>query len=464
MDKPSGPTKGNKEVQIRTPLRFLDHAKLRKNQQLETVLRQECLNSHSASIATTTYIGKIFNDRIEFAAEKNAKKPPIKKIKFTQVERIIPNDDDLCVHMGWRQGKSALVTSFAFTEQTVYNGFINNLENKRGFVPDSKNRASQSAKAGTSQRISNSSPLPELKENLKQDETASELPIHRLLNAGYATSYIMWEEPEVRAHHDLMSTDLHMPINKASNILETSGVEGEGTVGQEEEEEEEQTVTRDESADAIHHCPCCVQRSGINLKLSNHHPKAYAPSSEKCQSYSNFPVNLSHNYKCYRPHHPRTESSVTRESFTDYDESTLETLDDSDSAMLYPPRSRPRSLPPPIDCLRNVARPAASRQRHQPTQHRHKNMFKEPRRHQRTWTIDSSSSSGYTSSTFHEDSLELIVDPTTAGQYIRNQKRYVTGRVRSKARKEPVFYYRKNIPSLPPFPRVRNYDQLHAVI
>lgn len=438
-------------MQIKTPLRFLDHTKLKKQQQLEAVLERE--NSYLHTPTTTSYIGKIFNNRIEFGVEKNAKKPPVKKIKFSQVERIIPNDDALCVHVGWRQGASASVTSFAFTEESAYNGFITNLEKSRGFALDSKNRASQSSRTGTLQGRSASSPSSEW-EDLEQVATVSESQIHGRLATGYTTSYIVWEEPEVRTHNDLMSTDLHMPTNNAPSTFEISDVEEVDIVQQ---GEEEQKVTS-ESISEAHHCPCCVQSFGINLKLSNHHPKAYAPSSEKGQSYVNFPVHLPQNYKCYRPHQPWTVSSVTRDSSTDYNESMLKTLDDSESIMMYQPRSRPRSLPPPVQSFQAVSRPVIPRQRHQSIHHQQNFMPRVTHIHQRTLPDDSSSSSGYTSSTFHEDGLELVVDPTISGQYIRNQKRFVTGRMHSKTRNETVYRYRKTNSSLPRIPRVRDYD------
>ncbi|VDM17939.1 unnamed protein product [Hydatigera taeniaeformis] len=453
MDKPVKPTKKDKEVQIRTPLRFLDHTKVKKNQQLEAILERE--NSYLHTSTTATYIGKIFKNRIEFAGEKNAKKPPVKRIKFSQVERIIPNDDALCVHVGWRQGKSVSVTSFAFTEEAVYNGFINNLESTRGFAQDSKNQANQSAGTETFYRPTPSSPSPRWENSEKNAEPS----IHRRLSEGYTTSYIMWEEPQARTHHDMKSANLHMPINEAPSSFGTSDTEENvKIVGREEEEEEEEQTVTEENMDEVHHCPCCVQRSGINLKLSNQHLKAYAPSTERGQSYTNFPAHLSHNYKCYRPHQARTTSSMSRESTTDFNETLFDTFNDSDSTMLYPIRSRPRSLPPPIQSTRNVARPAAPQQRHQQTHHQQKFVPKVPRSYQHTLTVDSSSSSGYTSATFHEDGLELIVDPTTSGQYIRNQKRFVTGRVHSRNRNEPAYYYRKNPSSLPRIPRVRDYD------
>ncbi|VDK36327.1 unnamed protein product [Taenia asiatica] len=446
MDKSAGSTMRSKEVEIRTPLRFLDHTKLKKHQRLETALERE--NSYLHTSTTTTYIGKIFNNRIEFAAEKNGKKPPVKKIKFSQVERFIPNDDALCVHVGWRQGKSASVTSFAFTEETVYNGFISNLEKTRGLALESENRANQSARTEAFQCRNDSSSSPEW-ENLERPLCVSEPPINRRLAAGYTTSYIVWEEPEGRTHHDLMSTDLHMPTNETPSTFNPSDVE--------EKVDNVQTVSGESVAEA-HHCPCCVQHSGLNLKFSNHHPKAYAPSSEKGQSNAKFPVHLPHNYKCYRPHQQWTVSSITRESSTNYKESILGTLDDSESIMMYQPRSRPRSLPPPVQRLQNFAKPVVPRQRHQPVHHQQKTMPKLRHSHQQTWTVDSSSSSGYTSSTFHEDGLELIVDPTTSGQYIRNQKRFVTGRVRSKTGNEPTYHYRKSNSSLPRIPRLRDYD------
>ncbi|KAL5111454.1 hypothetical protein TcWFU_001789 [Taenia crassiceps] len=452
MDKSVGSTKRNKEVQIRTPLLFLEHTKLKKHQQLEAILERESSYPHAST--TTTYVGKIFNNRIEFAAEKNAKKPPVKKIKFSQVERIIPNDDAFCVHVGWRQGKSASVTSFAFTEENVYNGFINNLEKTRGFVVDSKNRTNQSSRTETFQRRSDSSPSLEW-ENLGQAVAASEPVVHGRLASGYTTSYIVWEEPEAGTHHDLMSTDLHMPNNEAPSTFATSEVGDKVDIVQ--QGEEGQTVTG-ESMDEAHHCPCCVQRSGINLNLSNHHRKAYAPLSEKGQSYANFPVHLSRSYKCYRPHQSWTMSSLTRGSSSYYNESMLETLDDSESTLMHQPTSRPRSLPSPVRCLQNVAKPVVPRQKNQLTRHQQKITPKTTHSHQRTWTVYSSSSSGYTSSTFHEDGLELIVDPTTSGQYIRNQKRFVTGKVRSKTKNEPIYHYRRTSSSLPRIPRVRDYD------
>ncbi|KAL5966271.1 hypothetical protein TSMEX_006008 [Taenia solium] len=454
MDKPVGSTMRSKEVKIRAPLRFLDHTKLKKHQRLEAALERENSYLHTSTTTTTTYIGKIFNNRIEFAAVQNGKKPPVKKIKFSQVERFIPNDDAFCVHVGWRQGKSASVTSFAFTEETVYNGFINNLEKTRGLALDSENRANQSARTETFQ-CRNDSFSSSQWENLEQSLSVSGPPVNRRLAAGYTTSYIVWEEPEVRTHHDLMSTDLHMPTNEAPSTFNLSDVEEK--VDSVQQGEGEQTVSGESVAEA-HHCPCCVQRSGINLMFSNHHPKAYAPSSDKGQSNAKFPVHLPHNYRCYRPHQQWTVSSITRESSTDYKESILEILDDSESTMMYQPRSRPRSLPPPVQRLQNFAKPVVPRQRHQPIHHQQKTMSKVGHSHQQTWAVDSSSSSGYTSSTFHEDGLELIVDPTTSGQYIRNQKRFVTGRVRSKTGNEPAYHYRKSNFSLPRIPRLRDYD------
>ena len=462
MSKLSGVTKTGKDLPIRASLHFLVHVKVKKLQDLEEKLQNESTKPHQP--AATACTADIFTDRIEFIADKNAKKPIIKKIKFSQIERVISNEDALSVTIGRRQGKSGTVTSFGFNTEEGFNAFLLNLQNSL----DSAKKSKDSIKVESKQEnapVRRDATLSQEKTDtmdLIESEAVRQLMSNSLSRSNnapckgkYATSYISWELPGTKSEPELISTDLHMPINGDPSSRENSEIEEKKQIKTEAVMEgshpNDKVRIAEESTEDIRHCPCCLRRSGINLKLADRGPRAYAPSSADLPTHNDYPIQVSYtNNRNRRSNHPRR--TLTEESSVEYeDEDTmLDTYDESDSTMVNHSKPRHRSLPPPIRYPRHIERPPPPRERYQPIHLPRRFLSKPPRSYQPSWTNMSSSSSGYTSATFHEDGLELTVDPSTAGQYIRNKKRIVTGRVRSEARRSPqIFFYRKNPTGLP---------------
>ncbi|VDO15836.1 unnamed protein product [Rodentolepis nana] len=453
MPKPTQSTKSSKDAEVKAPLQFFNHAKVKKAEDLKVALEEESLKPQTST--TKGYSIKILEDRIELVADKNVKKLPIKKIKFSKVERIIPSAETLRIYMGCRHGKTATVTSFGFTEESVYYTLMNYLAQTRGLVVDSTSIANQNSKSSTATTTS------ELQNNFDLDDTT--LLNHENINlAGeasrkYTTSYVLWEEIE--------STRKHGPVE---NQVPSKGVAIDSKDDFEINKEDTE-VNSDDQTDVIteetqkfqkvQHCPCCLQNLGINLEIKGHGDRAYAPSSIDCRTCSNFPTHFSQNYKRLHPSQPphRQDQTLNEGISSVNDEPTLGKYENPEPVERYSP-NKPRQVSQPQASTKHDGKagfPVLPRPPQLPQKIKPSAQMKP----QRSWTAKSSSSSGYTSDSTHEDSLELKVNSSFSGKYVRDKKRTVTGRVKgtvSHGNKEPQkFYYRKPNSGLPRFPQLK---------
>nr|CDS29498.1 conserved hypothetical protein [Hymenolepis microstoma] len=452
MSKPTQSNKSSKDVEVKASLRFFNHVKVKKADDLKVALEQESLKPQTST--TKGYSVKILKDRVELITDRNAKKLPIKKIKFSKVERIIPNAETLCIYMGCRHGKTATVTSLGFTEESAYFTLMNYLSQTRGLVVDPTSITNQNVN-------SNTTTTSELQNNLESDDTS--LLSHETANlAGgasqkYTTSYVLWEESESARKQGPVENQVSgkgIAINPKDDFA-INKEEAEGN-----SDGRTDVITEEiQKFQELQHCPCCLQNSGINLELKSHGERTYAPSSIDCQTCSNFPAHFSQNYKRLRPSHPshRPDRTFNESISSVNDESTLGKYEYPEPVELYLP-NKPRQGSQPLPSTKHEGKagfPALPR----PPQLPQKIKPSIQRKTQQSWTAKSSSSSGYTSDTTHEDSLELKVNPSFSGKYIRDKKRTVTGRVKgtvSLSNKEPQkYYYRKPNSGLPRYPQLK---------
>ncbi|VUZ51383.1 unnamed protein product [Hymenolepis diminuta] len=455
MPNPTQSTKFSEDVEVKAPLRFFNHVKVKKADKLKEALEEESLKPQTSNV--TGYFIKILKDRVEFVTDRNAKKLPIKRIKFSKVERIIPVDEILCIYMGCRQGKTATVTSLGFSEESVYSTLMNHLTQTRGLSIDPKGIGNQTLVSGT---IAST----ELQDNLELDDTtllSNEFAnLSRRFSQKYTTSYVLWEDSEtaepVQKHRP---ADIQVSGKDISIDLK-DGVEILKEVPEVKSDSQTNEITEEISAfQEVQHCQCCLHHSGINLELKNHDRKAYAPLSVDNRTCSNLPIHFPHNYKRYAPSQPshRPKQAVTEDLSSVVDESTFTKYDHPEPIELHlPNKQRHRSQPPPSTRhVEKVSVPILSR----PPQLPHKIKPSAQRSTRQTWTAKSSSSSGYTSDVIYEDGLELKVNSSTSGKYISNKKRTVTGRIEGsenlKNMEPQKYYYRKTNSSLPRYRQLK---------
>ncbi|KAM3173648.1 hypothetical protein ACTXT7_012118 [Hymenolepis weldensis] len=459
MSNPTQAAKFSKDIEVKAPLRFFNHVKVKKADKLKEALEEESLKPRTSNV--TGYFIKILKDRVELVADRNAKKLPIKKIKFSKVERIIPVDEILCIYMGCRQGKTATVTALGFTEESVYSTLMNHLTQTRGLSIDPKGIANQTV-------VSNTIASAELQDNLELDDTTlfnhEYGNLSRRFSQKYTTSYVLWEDFEsVEPGQKHMPADIQVSGKDISVDLK-DGVELIKDVSKVKSDDQTDEITEEFSAfPGVQHCQCCLHHSGINLELKNHGRKTNAPLSVDYRTYSNLPTHFPQNYKRYPPSQPshQPKQIVTEDLSSVIDESTFTKYGHPEPIELHlQSKQRHRSQPPPSTrYVEKVSVPVLSRLPQLPQ----KIKPRAQRSTQQTWTAKSSSSSGYTSDAIYEDGLELKVNSSISGKYISNKKRTVTGRIERPENlnsKEPqTYYYRKANSSLPRYRQLKIHPQ-----
>ncbi|VDD76846.1 unnamed protein product [Mesocestoides corti] len=445
MGKSASPAKTkmppSSDTTVKTPLTHFDYVKVKKKQDVGDAMHY--VNLKSRQETSVGFVAKIFANRIVFSGEKNGKKPPIKKVKFTNVERFAPDKDELAISIAVRQGKAAAVVSFAMQDEEAFTVLVNNLSKTRDSAVEAKSKKAQPKEQPQSKpKVESTSSefdvgTSEQSATIVQPHSSPTFGRHP---ARITTTYILWEEEEEEGGKekgavDLMSTDLHMPTDDNDSSTEVDKFD---TRGKPDEASRRTPSTQ--------HCPCCLQRTGVNLKMPNTRQKAYAPSSDGGNQTSVIqPTQFPRRFKLYRPTHAPRARSLASDFSSESDERTIVSVEPFERRR-GERRNRYQSLPPRRKPPPRLERSAPPKPSHPPPRQLVRSFRpREPLDYRRAWTVDSSTSSGYTSATFQEDDLELTVDPYTSGHYIHNQRIFVTGR-RHRETANPKVYYRKPRP------------------
>lgn len=424
---------------MKAPLRFFNHVKVKKSQDLREVMEEESMKPCTSNVKG--YSIKIFRDRIELVADKNAKKLPIKKIKFSKVERIIPSEDTRCIYMGCRSGRGGTVTSFGFTEESVFSALINSLALKRGLVVDSESPGSESVNSYTP--LSTGS-----KRNQQGDNSILQsLPYSGITGSkshNYTTSYVLWDEDD-ESKPIQTPEPVYKPASAGLELKFDRKVDVAVESSDSSVDQRPVVIRHDPPIEQeVKHCPCCLRNTGgpgVSLEVTNPVRKVYAPSSVDCGACSYLPTFVAQSRKSFRPLPESESDDLTSAS----DASTFRRYDYFEPVELQLTQKhqhRSQQPPPTIKLVERQGVKVLPELK----------LIKPGRPN--AGTAKSSSSSGYTSDTVQDDGLELKVKHSPEGHYVKDMKRVITGRVKGiESLKAPdqkeMFYYRKPNSGLP---------------
>lgn len=435
VGKPLKSSKSSANQVDSATITFLQYVKLKKKHDLLDLMRQE--GAKDRPFPNALYIASIFSDRVEFKiasnAPKNTKKPSIKKMKYSEVDRILPDTSEFKMVVGCIQGKNPYVLSFGFVEETGFFHFLNALSKARGWSMGPKlmqppSKSIDSTEIVQSEFDGSYASTQESGHRVSEDSVASN-------RKSVMTTYVMWDEPQ--------NTDLIAAVGPTPSILTEDS----------------------EVLDDLHSCRNVSSRfQEPRLEMNINHSACRRQEDRRRKAPA--PVMCT----CRTPQRSRSATGPTSKGgfrlSTAEDLASLNAFD-SDHSTIYPTNrnhkqkghfNRPSAflpfdeviaLPPSKErtCKKPV-RPKARYAPRRPTEPAKSELLEQGTSTPDLPAVVSDSSSGYTSETYQASELELTVDPRVSSRYVRNKRWVATGKIKRdsvSSALETKLYYKRPI-------------------